>query len=349
MRAANDPEHLENILKLMTGMPLNHKDLDLYKELSRIDLQEEEWLRAPMIVATNMERFLYSDLRSVSYGIYSRTPVIRWPMKVKKGTIETMHSIHYEYFVAGCDAVISTNIKKELGLVNALNIRMHSLIVDNPQDRHKLDLVAASIENSPNVLTREDVLVSIDQIPDFVIVEVTKESLEILSREKQQHLKLLSISQNEVLIPIAPQNVGKTFPVYSSFTQDGPLFDVEVCPHFPINPTFAMTVNKAQGQTLDRIIVAISKRPGNTNFSYEALNVALTRVKDSKNLRLFLIGNTALKRQDGIRYLFDLTPDPSIDFFFKSYIPSEVPWYEKTFLPSLCVRRLIENALPLIR
>ena len=49
---------------------------------------------------------------------------------------------------------------------------------------------------------------------------------------------------------------------------------------FPLQPAFAITVDKAQGQTLDRVIVALSKRQLSiTNFQYACLYVALSRVR----------------------------------------------------------------------
>ena len=110
-----------------------------------------------------------------------------------------------------------------------------------------------------------------------------------------------------------------------------------------------MTVNKAQGQTLDRMIVAISHRPGNINFSYEAINVALTRVRDSKNMRLFLTGENETKRQHSLEYLLSLFPDETVDIFFKSFRPSEKPWYEQSFHPNACttnVAQTIRNLIP---
>ena len=50
--------------------------------------------------------------------------------------------------------------------------------------------------------------------------------------------------------------------------------------HFPLHPGFAITVDKAQGQTLDRVIVALSKREMRlVNFMYACFYVAMSRVR----------------------------------------------------------------------
>ena len=56
-----------------------------------------------------------------------------------------------------------------------------------------------------------------------------------------------------------------------------------------MQPAFAMTVDKAQGQTIERVIVALSKRKlGITDFQYVCLYVAMSRVKMGQHLRILL-------------------------------------------------------------
>ena len=52
---------------------------------------------------------------------------------------------------------------------------------------------------------------------------------------------------------------------------------------FPLRLAYAVTINKAQGQQYDRIIVDITKAP----FSHGHLYVALSRSKESRNIRFF--------------------------------------------------------------
>ena len=54
---------------------------------------------------------------------------------------------------------------------------------------------------------------------------------------------------------------------------------------FPIKPSFAITISKAQGQTLDFVYLWL----GNESvFTHGQLDVALSRVNDSKNIFIAL-------------------------------------------------------------
>ena len=63
-----------------------------------------------------------------------------------------------------------------------------------------------------------------------------------------------------------------------------------ITPHFPIQLGFAMTVEKAQGQTLECVIVALSEcNITLTNFRYSCLYVAMSRVHEARQLHILLI------------------------------------------------------------
>ena len=53
---------------------------------------------------------------------------------------------------------------------------------------------------------------------------------------------------------------------------------------FPVMPAFAMTINKSQGQTLDKVCVFLQ----NGVFSHGQLYVALSRVRSPSNITLCL-------------------------------------------------------------
>ncbi|CAO3648504.1 unnamed protein product [Mucor hiemalis] len=57
---------------------------------------------------------------------------------------------------------------------------------------------------------------------------------------------------------------------------------------FPVQPAFAMTINKAQGQTLTSAAIALTKPV----FTHGQLYVALSRVRDPSNLKVFLQNNS---------------------------------------------------------
>ena len=56
---------------------------------------------------------------------------------------------------------------------------------------------------------------------------------------------------------------------------------------FPIIVAFAITINKAQGQTYDTVGIYLP----NTVFSHGQLYVALSRVQHRRNLKISMINN----------------------------------------------------------
>jgi hypothetical protein len=81
---------------------------------------------------------------------------------------------------------------------------------------------------------------------------------------------------------------------------------------FPIDLNFVITVNRSQGQTLGKVILALSERKaGYLNFKYAGLYVAFSRVKNKQDIRLLLCGKTEASRWNSVAYLTNLKPGPS--------------------------------------
>jgi hypothetical protein len=81
---------------------------------------------------------------------------------------------------------------------------------------------------------------------------------------------------------------------------------------FPIDLNFVITVNRSQGQTLGKVILAISERKaGYLNFKYAGLYVAFSRVKNKEDIRLLLCGKTEASRWNSVAYITTLRPGPS--------------------------------------
>jgi ATP-dependent DNA helicase PIF1 len=65
---------------------------------------------------------------------------------------------------------------------------------------------------------------------------------------------------------------------------------------FPVRPAFAMTINKSQGQTLDFMGLYLP-RPV---FVHGQLNVALTRVKDWRNIEIFVTNHGRYENDENV-------------------------------------------------
>jgi len=114
-----------------------------------------------------------------------------------------------------------------------------------------------------------------------------------------------------IVVPILRSNARSREKVHGYGTDECPPFKVTIQQRFPIDLDFAITVNRSQGQTLDNVILAISKRDlPSCDFRYSGIYVAFSRVKSKENIRLLLVGNSESVKWESIRYITNLRPDP---------------------------------------
>ncbi|CAJ1954284.1 unnamed protein product [Cylindrotheca closterium] len=99
-------------------------------------------------------------------------------------------------------------------------------------------------------------------------------------------------------------------------------------PTFPVTAGFALTIDKAQGQTLDRVIIAISERLHKlSNFTYACIYVGNSRVKESGHLRLLLHNRSSKRFQwEMLTYVTELKPAKSIKAFFSGFTTNRLNW-----------------------
>jgi hypothetical protein len=114
-----------------------------------------------------------------------------------------------------------------------------------------------------------------------------------------------------IVVPILRSNARSREKVHGYGTDECPPFKVTIQQRFPIDLDFAITVNRSQGQTLDNVILAISKRDlQSCDFRYNGIYVAFSRVKSKDNIRLLLVGNSESAKWESVRYITNLRPDP---------------------------------------
>ena len=102
---------------------------------------------------------------------------------------------------------------------------------------------------------------------------------------------------------------------------------VQVVNAFPVELSFAMTVDKSQGQTMDYAIIALSERRANKcNFDYASVYVAFSRVRHKHNLRLLLRGNTGVAKSNWLSYLVSLKPNKATEAFFAGFDNRSANW-----------------------
>ena len=136
------------------------------------------------------------------------------------------------------------------------------------------------------------------------------------------------------MVPIGPgERSADALHLFSILSPLNPKKDAMVRPHFPLDLAFAMTVNKAEGQTLPNVILCLSER-AKKNFDHKGLYVSFSRVKQSENIRLFTSGFTDETRKQSLAYLKNLQPDPATKAFFEGFAGEHwlsENWFSRTF------------------
>ena len=78
-----------------------------------------------------------------------------------------------------------------------------------------------------------------------------------------------------------------------------------------------MTVHKAQGRTIRRLILSLSCHPcGTLRLTWEALYVALSRVRRRDDIRILLMRGKDRKDLD---YVSDLKKDKNVRYYFGGF------------------------------
>ena len=91
---------------------------------------------------------------------------------------------------------------------------------------------------------------------------------------------------------------------------------VPLAGYFPLDLGFCITVPKAQGRTIHRVIASLSEHPiPFLKFSWEQLYVVLSRIRHHDDLRLLL----PLNNRNTLTYIANLEKDQSTAHYFAGF------------------------------
>jgi len=135
----NDPEHMETLNKMHSGIMLTPSDFKLYETLSHSDFNNlNDFLYGTIIVTGNYERQELNVFIANIWAHHFNTHVVRWKNRIKydkwsekpQTDEEIMHvekqACFYEYFVHNCPAYLTHNINLNANLANGTLVREHS-------------------------------------------------------------------------------------------------------------------------------------------------------------------------------------------------------------------------------
>ena len=322
---SKDPEHTKLVDRIYFEGKISKDDIFSYQHLSPADFSSPDspWLSASIICSTNRERLTLTHHAAIRYARAKGKLVYRWPAVHSKWE-GAPHSdagevfedpCLYEYFVAGAHGFITDRVCFASNLVNATPVEYHTLSIDDPDD---LLVIQSSL---PHCVAGDIVTLTCPPFAINVKIDACGKHKDLFTDFQRAYLKTKSIAKdNTIVIPIAPGTTKSTERVLVHGGHSFPPSRLKVSPHFPLELGFAITVNKAQGRTIDNVILALSEKPMKIiNMGLKELYVAMSRVTQKANIRLLLNGKNNLDKYCSLDYVDTLEEDFSIRAFFHGY------------------------------
>jgi hypothetical protein len=315
-KRAQDPIHRDHIESMFRGEKLTFQMFNHYDRLKAAEMQQGgDFCNTPILCSTNRERHTINGIIAPVKASGKGVCTIRWNADLKpywdqKPSDQYISQIMYsdpcfwEYFVAGSDGYLTDNLCKPLRVVNGTHIRYHSLSFDSQDKQVRFQELVA------NARVEEVLPPPLDLRPEAINVELIDLSEETRQKWLQHHLSLLP---DKIVTPLLCQrkfsNTPKPIVVPGAPNGEYKCSRVRVKNFFPVEPGFAITIYKAQGRTMPKVILAISERQGQgCGLNYRSVYVAFSRVKHRKDIRLLLCHDDGTRAS--LTYLTKLTADP---------------------------------------
>jgi len=318
---STDSDHTTFIRELYARHVVRTEDIiGKYKLLCETDFSQPDsvWLTAPVLVATNRERYTLTPIRAIMYAKSRHEPVIRWPRKYTQWAQQPSalyidecianDPCFYEYYVRGAPCHVTQNFNKYRQLLNGTSAVFHSLTMPSDEQTQLIDY-QCSHSNPGEVITL--------QVPP------TSVNIEIISSDakKIDLWKNFTLIPDHIVLPICEGYTHLNKDTTFTAVHGSPHFlpsKVKLEPRFAVEASFAMTIHKAEGQTIPNAILALSKPPVHS-LTYCHVYVAFSRVRGCENIRLLLNGDNPAQKWISLEYIDCLRPDKNLNAFFAGY------------------------------
>ena len=343
-RASQDAAHNTFVQKLSKGKLIQIEDILAYKPLSADDTAGEsshDWKFAPILVATNAERLQISRFKARLWAIEHQTHVFKWRRKVGKEqnrprttdmmTITENNAFFWQFWVAGAPCNLSHNVNCDLALVNGAPMTAHSLTFCDPNEFERVQ----SMTSGPNALPFGSEIEIDVPLALNMVVSASLDNREISTHRKHQldQLKKLSIdpNSNDIVIPLTKTMKSSKTTTDTKFTYLtgnplSPLATAQTFDIFAFDLAFAMTVHKAQGRTIRRVVIDLTHRPTQmSQMKFAAIFVAMSRVQKTDHIRLLTHRRTGKQfdPQQAYSYITTLKPDDNVMSYYAGFPPTQ--------------------------
>jgi len=312
---SKDPEHTALLEKMSTDGSLHPIHLKLYNDLSGqdMDLKNGEFAFATMVVTGNAERHKLNAMQAKRWASHHNTTAVRWRRQCKfdswKGRpkdqsheeIAMEDDCFYEMFVPGAAGYITENINTDIGLANGVEIKYHSLSFGT-MEQDELFRDELKTHDSPVLdIDYPPAAINVELFADFDGDSKNKKDENKRKREEWTHGSLANDGRVVVQLPSRWGQINRKWKDESIAGSWEHGFSASTMPmkdHFPIEPAFAVTIYKAQGRTIRRLIIFVSQHPVPLlRMSWEGLYVALSRVKYRDHIRLAVDRSTSRRKR----------------------------------------------------
>ena len=322
---SKDKVHSCLVCRMYHGGDIKTEDLQRYQILDPADFDpsnlDASWYDVPYIVSSNRERYTLMHAAAQRFARAHNKVVVRWlsfRSRWRQRPAEQFRAAalrdpcFYEYFVPDALGYFKDDgVSKRLGLVNSLPFRYHSLVPQS-EDEEVYNRVLREAQAGE--------IITLPNPPRIVNITINKDVQEHFSEEQLQIIKERSIDPEAIVLPIRP---GGTKEKEDIPIPGGPGYEpsrVTIRGLFPLDPGFSMTVHKAEGRTMERVILCLSHHgEAKTNWDRRGIYVAFSRVQRACDIRLLLHGRTSMEKWMSISYIVDLYKDCTAKSFFAGY------------------------------
>lgn len=244
-----------------------------YKELSSEDLDSDDFRFATNIVTGNAERREINAWQAKRWAEHHGINTIRWSRKREeaswKGRPNEASIAHvlqnasfWEYFPPNAMGYLNThNINSTHGLANGTEIKYHSLSFEDKDQRRRFRLQCAQAKPG-DIITLDfpPTAINVELFPDYdedTTSETTKKKVK--RKEWLDSGKGSITNDGRVVIPISHRD-GNKIRSMNTYIPGCTRLDLQqiyyydsrlkIRDHFPIEPAFSITVDKAQASVL---------------------------------------------------------------------------------------------------
>ena len=332
---ARDQQHADFVKGISLGQKIDLSDLRRYKNLSNNDANDPNWKYAPVLVGTNMERYNINRLKAHLWAKEHQTYVFKWRRTTKKlknkpnnrqwERVIEEHAFFWDFFVPnGAPANLTKSLNPRIGLVNSAPLKTHSLTFSDSTEYNRI----MNLFNSSDPPKFGDEIEIETPLSVNMQLEKTLDGKPVtIKRQEQlnylQQLSMFTADNDTIVIPLTKSNGRGNANDYKNFyfkTGD-PLAEIgslEVKPSFIFDLGFSFTVHKAQGRTLPRVVIDLTKHTiHKRTMEYAAIFVAMSRTKETDHIRL--LHHPSHSFSDAYSYLSDLKPKEAVTAFYNGF------------------------------